>query len=54
MLKNDHFSWSYGVLLFELFSLGEVPYADLENGAVLQFLESGQRLQSPMYSTDEM
>ena len=48
------FSWSYGILLYELFSLGEVPYATIENGHLLDFLESGERLQKPSYCPDEM
>ncbi|KAI1729719.1 protein tyrosine kinase domain-containing protein [Ditylenchus destructor] len=46
--------WSYGVLLFELFSLGEVPYADIENSDLLPFLKNGGRLSQPGHCTEEM
>ncbi|KAE9552494.1 hypothetical protein FO519_004307 [Halicephalobus sp. NKZ332] len=41
--------WSYGILLWELLSLGEVPYGTVENQQLLEFLESGQRLQKPIH-----
>jgi hypothetical protein len=46
--------WSYGVLLYELFSFGGVPYSGLGSGEILPFLESGQRLQKPAYFTNEI
>ncbi|KAI1717383.1 protein tyrosine kinase domain-containing protein [Ditylenchus destructor] len=46
--------WSYGVLLFEMFSLGEVPYADIENSDLLPFLKNGRRLSQPEQCTEEM
>ncbi|KAI6175205.1 Protein kinase domain-containing protein [Aphelenchoides fujianensis] len=58
-LKNFEYSsksdvWSYGVLLYELFSFGEIPYAGLENNQVLEFLEKGQRLHKPAYCTEDL
>ncbi|KAI6231221.1 Protein kinase domain-containing protein [Aphelenchoides besseyi] len=46
--------WSYGVLLYELFSVGEVPYAGLENNQVLEFLEANNRLHKPAYCTEDI
>ncbi|KAE9549463.1 hypothetical protein FO519_007321 [Halicephalobus sp. NKZ332] len=37
--------WSFGVLSWEVFSFGEVPYCSLENLELVDFLRSGNRLQ---------
>ncbi|XP_064618280.1 tyrosine-protein kinase receptor UFO-like [Liolophura sinensis] len=39
--------WSYGVTVWEIFTLGKVPYPELENAQVLPELEKGQRLSKP-------
>jgi len=45
-LKSD--VWSYGVVLYEIFSGGAIPYYQLETrSAVLTFVEAGQRLAKP-------
>jgi serine/threonine protein kinase len=46
--------WSYGILLFELFSLGQLPYIGMENSHILEFLEEGKRLDKPAHCSDEM
>eukprot|EP00727_Mastigamoeba_balamuthi_P014136 m51a1_g9345 putative tyrosine-protein kinase txk (575) ;mRNA; r:76212-80746 len=39
--------WSFGVLLWEIFTEGETPYNGLENKQVLGHLKTGQRLDRP-------
>ena len=40
--------WSFGVLLWEIMTLGETPYTDLQGGReIVAFLDSGQRLGKP-------
>uniref|UniRef100_A0A1I7V4I5 Protein kinase domain-containing protein n=1 Tax=Caenorhabditis tropicalis TaxID=1561998 RepID=A0A1I7V4I5_9PELO len=46
--------WSYGVLLWELFSLGEVPYAEVQTTELLQTHRSGKRLLKPEYCPEEI
>ncbi|CAO4386651.1 unnamed protein product [Caenorhabditis nigoni] len=46
--------WSYGVLLWELFSLGEVPYAEVQTTELLTTHRSGKRLLKPDYCPDEI
>jgi serine/threonine protein kinase len=46
--------WSYAVLLYELFSLGEVPYFGMDNSEILAFLEEEKRLRKPELCPDEM
>ncbi|XP_021953203.1 mast/stem cell growth factor receptor Kit isoform X2 [Folsomia candida] len=46
--------WSYGVTIWEIFSLGEEPYPDLgEMVDLIRFLNSGQRLPCPKSCDDE-
>ncbi|TRY77398.1 hypothetical protein TCAL_11860 [Tigriopus californicus] len=44
-LKSD--VWSYGVLLWEIFSLGQEPYLSQEMDVVIQSIKTGQRLPFP-------
>ncbi|KAM3865337.1 inactive tyrosine-protein kinase 7-like [Diretmus argenteus] len=39
--------WSFGVLMWEVFSLGELPYAGLEHPRVLEDLQSGSLSLAP-------
>ena len=39
--------WSYGVLCWEVFSLGKIPYPGLDPISVIELLDSGGRLLCP-------
>ncbi|KAM7534255.1 hypothetical protein Aperf_G00000107186 [Anoplocephala perfoliata] len=39
--------WSFGVMLWELYSYGRLPYPRLMTNQVLAHLESGERMESP-------
>ncbi|XP_065179170.1 uncharacterized protein LOC135809689 [Sycon ciliatum] len=52
VLKHYKFSafsdvWSYGLLLFEIWSLGSEPYDDLDSEKVLEYVDSGNRQSAP-------
>uniref|UniRef100_A0A8B9PH50 Tyrosine-protein kinase n=1 Tax=Apteryx owenii TaxID=8824 RepID=A0A8B9PH50_APTOW len=46
--------WSFGILLWEAFSLGAVPYANLSNQQMREAVEQGMRLDPPEQCPDEV
>ena len=47
--------WSFGVVMWEIFSLGQVPYPTVEvNQNFVELLQNGKRLEKPPYATNEM
>ena len=46
--------WSYGVLLWEIFTCGELPYNGIENSEIENFVVGGNRLQRPEISPQYM
>ncbi|XP_050417001.1 vascular endothelial growth factor receptor 1 isoform X1 [Patella vulgata] len=47
--------WSYGVLMYELFSLGGNPYSGIElNEKFIGLLKSGYRMEKPSQASDEI
>uniref|UniRef100_A0A914VUW2 Protein kinase domain-containing protein n=1 Tax=Plectus sambesii TaxID=2011161 RepID=A0A914VUW2_9BILA len=46
--------WSFGVLLYELFSLGAVPYALIQPMDMIDYLRSGKRLDKPEHCADNV
>ena len=52
LLKHDYLTlrsdvWSYGVLLWEMFSFGRIPYGHVDYDQVITNLENGFRLECP-------
>ncbi|KAL7077789.1 hypothetical protein ACQ4LE_003026 [Meloidogyne hapla] len=50
-VKSD--VWSYGILLYEIFTKGAVPYAGMSNSEVLVKIESGERMKCPYNSNPD-
>ncbi|XP_075972982.1 PDGF- and VEGF-receptor related isoform X3 [Anticarsia gemmatalis] len=46
--------WSFGIVLWELFSLAKTPYPDLHPADLLRWLTEGKRLAKPTYSDDRL
>ncbi|KAM9311381.1 tyrosine-protein kinase Fes/Fps [Gastrophryne carolinensis] len=46
--------WSFGILLWEAFSLGAVPYASMNNQQTREAIEQGTRLQAPDNCPDDI
>jgi len=43
--------WSFGILLWEIFTLGKSPYAGVRTNELLQYLKSGNRLEQPEFAS---
>ncbi|XP_070560682.1 tyrosine-protein kinase receptor Tie-1-like [Ptychodera flava] len=46
--------WSYGVVLWEIATLGATPYAGLNSSKVIHFLRNGNRLAKPYHCSEEL
>ncbi|XP_063297854.1 proto-oncogene tyrosine-protein kinase ROS [Pelobates fuscus] len=46
--------WSFGIILWEIFSLGQQPYPGYSNLEVLHHVRSGQRMEPPENCFDDM
>uniref|UniRef100_A0A914CPG4 Protein kinase domain-containing protein n=1 Tax=Acrobeloides nanus TaxID=290746 RepID=A0A914CPG4_9BILA len=46
--------WAFGVLMFEVFSLGQEPYAGIGTRQILSFLQNGERMSRPELATNDM
>ena len=46
--------WAYGVLLWELMTLGQQPYENINAFEMLNFLKQGHRISQPVNCPDEL
>uniref|UniRef100_A0A0N5AKL1 Protein kinase domain-containing protein n=1 Tax=Syphacia muris TaxID=451379 RepID=A0A0N5AKL1_9BILA len=46
--------WSFGVLLYEMFSLGDVPFPDVQPAELIDHLDAGHRLIPPSLCPEAM
>ena len=46
--------WSFGVVLWELFSLGQMPYPGMSLNQLVQGLKNGYRMDKPEYATNKI
>uniref|UniRef100_A0A914D9A4 Protein kinase domain-containing protein n=2 Tax=Acrobeloides nanus TaxID=290746 RepID=A0A914D9A4_9BILA len=46
--------WAYGVLLYELFTMGDTPYHSIQPTDMSDYLLAGNRLEQPNLCPDEM
>lgn len=46
--------WSFGILLWELYSFGETPYRDIEIYQLKRHIQNGQTMEKPPYANDNM
>jgi hypothetical protein len=44
--------WAFGVVLWEIFSMGATPYINVANSQLMQQLEAGMRLEAPPGCSD--
>jgi len=46
--------WTFGVLMYKVFSMGQDPYVGIETRKIRRFLRSGKRMSRPKLATNEM
>jgi serine/threonine protein kinase len=46
--------WSFGVLIYEVYTFGQIPYPTMSNEEMVEFLKSGQRLECPDGMSDDL
>ncbi|KAK6039090.1 hypothetical protein COOONC_23405, partial [Cooperia oncophora] len=51
-VKSD--VWSYGIVLFEMYSMGERPFEDIEPLNLIPHLEAGNRPKRPLLASDKV
>lgn len=46
--------WAYGVLMWEVFTCGKMPYGRMKNTEVVNMVQSGKLLEQPRYCPDDI
>ncbi|KAK7084183.1 Tyrosine-protein kinase Btk29A, partial [Halocaridina rubra] len=46
--------WAYGVLMWEVFTCGKMPYGRVKNAQVVEMVQLGQTLEKPRYCPDNV
>jgi len=59
VIERRHFTsksdvWSFGIVLWEIFMYGKIPYSSLSNSETVQFVLSGKRLDKPTICPEEV
>ena len=52
--KYSILQWSFGVLLWELFTRGLQPYPGLDNATVVAYVRRGERMKKPEYTPEDV
>ena len=53
-LSLSPLQWSFGVVLWELITRGNVPYPEVGNWEITEFLKPGRRMAQPAYCPDQL
>ena len=48
------FQWSYGVLLWEIYTFGKLPHAEISDLAVYNHLKMGNHLMKPAMTDEKL
>uniref|UniRef100_A0A914QXU8 Protein kinase domain-containing protein n=1 Tax=Panagrolaimus davidi TaxID=227884 RepID=A0A914QXU8_9BILA len=51
-IKGD--IWAFGIVIWEIFERGKIPYKGMNADSVAKYLEFGNRLSQPFYCSNEM
>jgi len=59
VIERRHFSaksdvWSFGIVLYEIFEFGKVPYSTMSNSDTMEFVLSGKRLEKPSICPEQV
>ena len=46
--------WSFGILMWEVYTKGDIPYFNMDHQKIKTFLRSEKRLPKPQFATDAL
>ena len=49
-----YLQWSFGVTVWEMLTLGQIPYAEIDPFEMAAYLREGYRIAQPMNCPDEL